>query len=167
MQQNEVPSIQAQGLPLAQTTDAMRTGEWHGGAEPVSGKLRSGIVSYYQLEPKQAVAGQALEISIRLEEVVGNDAKLEIQLEKIQKQSGSDEQSSWSLPMGKPSLIKMTLIPTAGDNYVHLMTSQNGKSSVRSIRISTGDANPKTQLHKGQTYEVDAKGEPIIRMQNQ
>lgn len=161
LQQTIGPAAKDAPPAVAAQVDAGRFGKWRGGPEP-AGKVRSGIISFYQFEPTQPVAGQSLNVTLRLEEVVGSDAKIDIALERVQWSSEQPGQSAWRLLTGRPSQLTLKLIPPDGDAYLHLMTMQNGRSSTRSILIATGGTTPKAEL-VGQTYELDARGEPIVR----
>ncbi len=137
-------------------------GDWQGGPEPVSGKLRSGIVSWWRLEPPAPAAGTAFKLVLRLEEVKGDDARASVTTSDGARLADPQSPREWALPRGEASLITLGLVAPAGDSYLHVTTRQDGRSSVRSIRIAVagGAASAATRPDHG----IDSRGEPIVRM---
>lgn len=122
-------------LSLAPTADALRKGAWLGGPDPVSGKLRSGISTYYRLDPAHPKAGQTVQVDLRFEEVLGSDATVKLTVGDGA-QWADPVQTSWRLPLGTPSQVTLHVTVPAGDSYLHVMTAQNHRPSVASILLA-------------------------------
>lgn len=122
-------------LPLAPAADALRKGAWLGGPDPVSGKLRSGISTYYRLDPAYPKAGQAVQVDLRFEEVLGSDATVKLTVGDGA-QWATPVQANWRLPQGTPSQVTLHITVPAGDSYLHVMTAQNHRPSVASILLA-------------------------------
>ncbi len=122
-------------LPLAPAADALRKGAWLGGPDPVSGKLRSGISTYYRLDPAHPKAGQAVQVDLRFEEVLGRDATVKLTVGDGA-QWATPIQTSWRLSQGTPSQVTLHITVPAGDSYLHVMTAQNHRPSVASILLA-------------------------------
>ena len=135
-----------------------------GGPEPPSGKLRSGIVSWWRLSPATPAPGVPFELILRLEAGKADDASAAVATSDGARLADSQARREWTLPADEPALLTLKLVAPAGDSYLHLTTRQHGRSSVRSIRLAlpagaaaSGSAKP---------HEVDARGEPIVRMES-
>ena len=140
-------------------------GIWQGGPEPVSGKLYSGIAVYYQvLAP---VVGKPFDLVLRFEDVTGEDASVQLSASdgaRLVAQAGG---LSWRLGAGHASQLVMKVIAAPGDSYIHLMTSQNGRHTARSIALSLPSTTGKRAAGYRAGDDKDASGEPIVRMQAQ
>ena len=133
----------------------------------MSGKLRSGIVSWWRLVPAQPAAGVPFELLLRLEDVQGAAATVAIATGDGARLAEAAAPQRWALRPGQPAQIALRLVAPAGDSYLHVTTQQNGRSSVRSIRLAMPpDSTAKTAASSAVRgdYAVDAQGEPIVRM---
>lgn len=150
--------------PMASKADSARVGKWLGGLDPVSGKLRSGISTYYQVTPDVPVAGQPFVVTIRLEGVEKDDAQMELLARDLRLVNAS-EPRAWKLKNGQVSQVQVQLLAVAGDNYLHVATMQNKVNSVRSLVFSTADAPAPRTSSVGTAFETAADGSPIVKMQ--
>ena len=122
-------------LPLAPSTDALRVGDWQGGPEAISGKLRSGIATYYRLPSAPLVANQAFDIELRFEGVSADDGTVELRTGDSAKFASSQESYAWRLSKDTPSRVVLRIVAPAGDSYLHVTTSQKSRSAVRSFLL--------------------------------
>ena len=148
---------------IAPAAPAERVGDWLGGPEPVSGKLRSGIVSWWRLTPSQPTAGERFELTLRLDGVRAADAAVAVATGDGARLADAAAPQRWLLRPGQPAQITLRLTAPAGDSYLHVTTVQEGRSSVRSIRLAL-PAGPASSPPSRGDYAVDARGEPIVRM---
>ena len=151
-------------MPKASQAASPRVGKWLGGPEPASGKLRSGVTTYFQAVPEVPVAGQPFFVTIRLEDVEKDDAQMEL-LARDLRLANPSEPKAWKLKKGMASEVRVQLVAVAGDNYLHVATTQNKVSSVRSILFSTADASAPRAPSVGTVYDTTADGNPIVKMQ--
>lgn len=149
---------------IAPAAPAERVGDWLGGPEPVSGKLRSGVVSWWRLTPSQPAAGETFELALRLEGVRAADAAVSVATgDGARLADAGATPQRWLLRAGQPAQVTLRLTAPAGDSYLHVTTVQEGRSSVRSIRLAL-PAGPASSTPSRGDYAVDARGEPIVRM---
>ena len=136
---------------------------WLGGPEKMSGKLRSGIVAWWRLEPPNPAAGVPFDLQLRLDEVKGDDAAVSVSTSDGARLTAAQATRDWTLPPGRDSLIRLQIVAPAGDSYLHLTTRQHGRSSVRSIRFGLPGAIASAPGNG--THTLDARGEPVVPMQ--
>lgn len=163
--QDQAPGAQTSMLKMAPPADARRVGVWQGGPEPVSGKLHSGIAVYYQvLAP---VAGKPFDLVLRFEGVTGEDGAVQLSASDGVRLVADAGGLSWRLGAGLASQLVVKVIAQPGDSYVHLLTSQNGRHTARSIALSLPSTTGKRAAGYRGGDDKDASGEPIVRMQAQ
>lgn len=121
--------------PVAPAADALRKGGWQGGPDPASGKLRSGISTYYRFNPEHPKAGKTVQVDLRFETVEAGDATVSLTLGDGAQWANSAP-TSWRLPKDTPSQVTLQITVPAGDSYLHVMTAQNRKPSVKSILLA-------------------------------
>lgn len=150
----------------AAVAPADRVGDWLGGPEPVSGKLRTGIVSWWRLAPSPPAVDQPFELVLRLEGARADDAAVSLATGDGARLVDPSAPQRWLLRPGQPAQITLRLVAPAGDSYLHVTTVQDGRSSVRSIRLAlpAGPAGAASAPPGRGDYAVDARGEPIVRM---
>ena len=148
---------------VAPQVDARRVGNWQGGAEPVSGKLGTGIAVYHQLPA--LVAGKAFDLVLRFEEVQGDDAAVHLTSSDGARLLADKNELRWRLGAGHASQIVVQVIAPPGDSYVHVMTSQNGRHSAHSIALSLPSTTGKQAAGYRGADDKDGSGAPIVRMQ--
>ncbi len=157
------PATAPIGQSIAPAAPADRVGDWLGGPEQVSGKLRSGIVSWWRLTPSQPQADDRFELALRLEGARAADAAVSVAAGDGARLVDAGVPQRWLLRAGQPALITLHLTAPAGDSYLHVTTVQDGRSSVRSIRLALPAGLSGATPTRGD-YAVDARGEPIVRM---
>ena len=148
----------------AEPAPAQRMGDWHGGPEPLSGKLPSGIVTWWQLRPAQPRPGEAFELTLRSEEVRQSGASVSLRAGDGARLVGVPPEAAWALPVGTPSQVRVQVVAPAGDSYVHVFTHQGDRYGARSIRIALPGVNPGAASRQRDDYATDSRGEPIVRM---
>ena len=95
-------------MPIAPQAASPRVGKWLGGPEPASGKLRSGIATYFQALPEAPVAGQPFFVPIRLEDVEKDDAQMELLIRDV-RMANPSEPKAWKLKKGLVSEVRVQL----------------------------------------------------------
>ena len=143
---------------------AQRVGDWQGGPEPVSGKLPTGIVTWWQLRPAKPRPGEAFELTLRSEGASRPGAMLSLRAGDGALLAGVAPGASWALPVGVPSQVRVQVVAPAGDSYVHVFTRQGERYGARSIRIALPGINPSAASRQRDDYATDSRGEPIVRM---
>lgn len=149
--------------PVHYGRDQLQTitkGLWLGGPEPVSGKLRSGISTYYQMT---ANPQGYLTLLLRFEDVVANDATVQIRTSDGARVLNSVADQIWPLRPNETSKWALELALPLGDSYLHVMTAQRGRHSTRSILLYRAGGVTQPRGATEGTLERDAKGEPIVR----
>lgn len=143
--------------------DAVKAGVWLGGPEPVSGKLRSGITTWYRLDPPQPARDEPFDLILRFEDVDAAGATVAVSTSDGARFAPPAGVTSWALPLAQASQLKLRLLAPAGSSYVHVQSQQRGRSSVRSVLLSVPAADPAAAPVPRKDYAIDAQGEPIVR----
>ena len=157
-------SAGSNGQSVAAPAPIARDGAWLGGPEPVSGKLRSGINSWWRTVPAQPSAGLPFELVLRLEDITASDIATAVSTSDGARFADADAARQWLLRAGQPAQVTLRLVAPAGDSYLHVQTQQQGRSSVRSIRLAMPAAPSAASAAARADYAVDVRGEPIVRM---
>ncbi|OIN93838.1 MAG: hypothetical protein AUJ20_02665 [Comamonadaceae bacterium CG1_02_60_18] len=150
--------------PLAPAAPEARTGDWLGGPEPPSGKRPTGIALYYRAVRPHA--GQPFELVLRFEGATRDDAQVRLQTSdgaRLLLPVGAT--TVWRLRTNGPSQLKVTAMAPPGDSYVHVLTSQGGRQTSRSIALRAPSHKPLPAAGYRGSDAHDARGEPIVRMQ--
>jgi hypothetical protein len=132
-------------VALAPSTQEPRQGQWQGGPEELSGKLRSGISTYYRLPEAPLKANSAFEIELRFEGVTATDASVEVRSSDGLKFLSKQDHHIWRLSKDQASVVRIGLLAPLGDSYLHIMTGQMGRKAVRSFVINIADQNATTR----------------------
>ena len=148
----------------AEPAPAQRIGDWQGGPEPLSGKLPTGIVTWWQLRPATPRPGEAFELTLRSEGAIRPGAMLSLRAGDGARLVGVAPGMSWALPVGTPSQVRVQVVAPAGDSYMHVFTRQGERYGARSIRIALPGVNPSAAARQRDDYATDSRGEPIVRM---
>ena len=141
---------------------AQRQGRWEGGPEPVSGKLRSGITSYYQT---QSGADGALTLVLRLEDVDAADATVQLRTSDGAKLLSPGSEQVWPLRQGAASQWTLSLSIPPGDSYLHVLSAQRGRHSTRTLLLHRDGVAAAPLAGAGTRVERDASGQSIVRQQ--
>lgn len=148
-------------LPLAPLAAAPRAGAWLGGPEAPSGKLRSGIVTYYQFasQPPGPVA-----VTLRLEETVAADARVEISLADGARFADPRQPTRWRLMPHKASQWSLAVVPDPQrPSYLNIFTAQAGRHSAKSILLPVPQLGSDAQT-AGHGPSRERRGEPVMRL---
>lgn len=129
-------------LPLAPTVTHVRDGVWQGGPEPVSGKLRVGISTYFRQRPALPRAGESFEVDLRFEEVSSNDAQVQLQPSDGANLAVMGAQSAWRLGKDQDSQITVKMKAPPGQSYLHAMLKVEGRQVARSFLMQTQPGKP-------------------------
>ena len=106
-------------------------GDWRGGPEPLTGKLPTGIVTWWRFQPAQPQPGQPFELTLRPEGVTQSGATLSLRagdgarLHPPGASPAAVAVLAWSLPVGVPSELRVQGVAPPGDSHVHLETRQD------------------------------------------
>ena len=103
-------------------------------------------------------------MTIRLEDVEKDDAQMELLVRDL-RMANPSEPKAWKLKKGLVSEVRVQLVAVSGENYLHVSTTQNKVTSVRSILFSTADASAPRALSVGTVYDTTSDGSPIVKMQ--
>lgn len=118
----------------APTAEGPRLGVWLGGPEPVSGKLRSGVVTYHRWDAVPVKPLRVVRLALRFEAVSGPDATVALVVGDGARWV-DDSPKRWQLKPGVPSQIAVDIALPDGESYLHVTTSQQQRSSVKSILL--------------------------------
>lgn len=172
--------------PLMQATPAtaQRSGDpgssdWRGGPEPLTGKLPTGIITWWRFQPAQPQPGQAFTLTLRLDGVVQAGATVALRAGDGARLQGSGGDPAvnpagnpaaaapvWTLPVGTPSELQVQVVAPPGDSHVYLETRQGDRQASRTILLALPGSNPGASARLRNDYATDARGEPIVRMQS-
>ena len=148
--------------PLAEPAAAEREGVWQGGPEPVSGKLRSGVVTWWRFAPAVPSPGTPFDLVLRFEDVHDDTATALAAVGDGAQWASAEATRAWRLAPGRPTEVRLRLVAPPGASYLHVTTQQRGRSSVRSILLALPGKAPAV-ASRGD-YATDARGEPVVRM---
>lgn len=129
-------------LPLAQTVTTVRDGIWQGGPEPLSGKLRVGISTYFRQRPMRPQAGAVFEVDLRFEEVSADHVQVQLQPGDGARLAVAGAQSAWRLSKDQMSQITVKMTAPQGQSYLHAMLAVGGRQVARSFLIETQSTQP-------------------------
>lgn len=130
------PGTEADGAdPWAPVADGLRKGPWLGGPDPVSGKLRSGVATYYRWGAVQAGKPVKAQLELRFEAVSSHDATVNLAVGDGAEWA-APIRARWRLKPGVASHITVQVWVPAGDSYLHVTTAQNQRASVKSIVLA-------------------------------
>ena len=152
----------ATSLPLLPPAPAEREGAWQGGPEPASGKLRSGIVTWWRFAPAAPSPGVPFELVLRFEDVQDGTATASAAVGDGAQWASAGASRAWRLAPDRPSEVRLRLVAPPGTSYLHVTTEQRGRSSVRSILLAMPGKAPSVAARGD--YATDAQGEPVVRM---
>lgn len=121
--------------PWAPVADGLRKGQWLGGPDPVSGKLRSGVTTYHRWTAVAVGKPVKAQLELRFEDVSADDATVSLAVGDGAAWA-APVPTHWRLKPGVASHITVQVLVPAGDSYLHVTTSQNQRSSVKSIVLA-------------------------------
>lgn len=121
--------------PWAPVAEGLRKGPWLGGPDPVSGKLRSGVTTYYRWVDVQAGKPVKAKLELRFETVSAGGATANLAVGDGAEWA-TPIPTLWRLKSGVPSHLTVDLVLPAGDSYLHITTSQQQRSSVKSLLLA-------------------------------
>lgn len=133
-------------LPLAPLASTPRAEPWLGGPEAPSGKLRSGVVTYYRFasHPPDPVT-----VILRWEEALADDATAEVSLSDGARFADPQQATRWRLTPNRVSELSLTVIPDPlQPSYLNVFTAQAGRHSARSMVLPSdrrGSAVPEAE----------------------
>lgn len=137
---------------------ASRVGAW----EPLSGKLGAGIAVYHQ--PFTPVVGKPFDLVLRFDGVTERDASVRLSTSDGARLVTEGAELAWRLGAGVASQVVVQVIAPPGKSYVNVMTTQKGRFSSMSIALSLPSPSGQPAAGYRDSDDVDASGEPIIRM---
>ena len=150
-------------LPLAAPGAAEREGVWQGGPEPASGKLRSGVVTWWRFAPAAPSPGKPFDLVLRFEDVQDDTATASATVGDGAQWASAEATRAWRLAPDRAAEVRLRLVAPPGASYLHVTTQQRGRSSVRSILLALPGKAPAVASRGDDA--TDARGEPVVRMQ--
>lgn len=156
------PTASLPSLPLAAQASAEREGVWQGGPEPASGKLRSGIVTWWRIAPAAPSPGTPFELVLRFEDVQDGAATASVAVGDGAQWASAGAARAWRLRPDRSTEVRLRLVAPPGTSYLHVTTEQRGRSSVRSILLAMPGKAPSVAARGD--HATGARGEPVVRM---
>ncbi len=145
------------------TTTAPRSGHWQGGPLPLSGKLPSGISTWWQTSNEGPT--QPTTVTLRWEDVTKPGARVVLRGGDGAQLLAPQPSGGWPLPVNAASTLTVQVQATAGTSFLIVETEQGGRRSVQAIALQQPGQNPGDAQRTRQDYARDAQGEAIVRMQ--
>jgi hypothetical protein len=111
----------------------------------MSGKLRSGIATYYRILGAPLRPQAPFDIELRFEGADADDAVVELRGGDGAQFSPAQATHRWRLIKNQPALVKLKMTAPLGDSYLHVLTVQHGRQAVRSfvLHVTSDGSQPR------------------------